>query len=127
MSPPSIGYNGSTNSNYQQASRRYGDDDRDTGSEGSREYRIGGYGALSNDHYSAGTSEQTYGSIHQGPEASLNGSHGSLRSGRRNMGLDDISGSEERNTTGSNNPRSYGDGPGARQIEGQHLLRRKPH
>lgn len=118
MSSPSTGHNGYTNSSYAQETMNRYDDGHQNGNgiEGNRERRGGGYGGFVNDTLSVPTeNERQPASQRQGSDANMNGSHNRSGSERVDADWDNSNRSRERGLPSS---RSYGNGPGGRQIEG---------
>ena len=116
------GNNGYTNGHYsQEPSNRYEEDHHNGGPvERGRERRAGGYEGSVNDRQPAQeVSEGQNSSFLGSPESNTYNNYMRSISKRRDLDYDNSSKSRERNAPGLDSSRSYRNGPGSRQIEGQ--------
>lgn len=127
MSLPSPSSNSYTNGNN--GRKTTGDTDgvnadyipKETGREG----RSGGYGGLNGIVSALGDVDLRHDMARQGSDIDTSDMYGRLRADRRDFNTSSNSRNIERTTPDLKSSRGFGTGPGARQIEGQQLLRRK--
>lgn len=127
MSRSSTSFNSYTNSNN--GRRTTGDTDgvnqdyvpKEIGREG----RPGGYGGLNGTSSAPGDTELRHGSARRGSDVDTNDAYGRLRADRRDLSTSNNSRNGGSDVLDLKSSVGYGRGPGARQIEGQQLLRHK--
>lgn len=127
MSLSSTPFNSYTNSNN--GRNNTGDPDgvnsdyvpQETGREG----RSGGYGGLNGIVSALGDVDLRYDSARRGSDVDTNDVYGRLRADKRDLNTSSNGRNVGRNMLDPKSSVAYGRGPGARQIEGQQLLRRK--
>ena len=90
-----------------------------------REGRSGGYGGLNGIVSALGDVDLRYDSARQVSDVNANDVYGRLRADKRDLNTSSNGRNVERNVLDPKSSVGYGRGPGARQIEGQQLLRRK--
>ena len=116
------GNNGHTNGNHGREDSNGSDENiQDTVSrETGRARRAGGYGGLMSDdlplpaHY-----DEPVQLRQRGPEGASNGTYARESPGRRGISHDGRKQSKERDGSSASNARTFGDGPGGSQIQGQ--------
>lgn len=91
--------------------------------ENSREGRLGGYGGFHETPSAPDNYEERHRSAPRGSDADTDDVYGRLRADTREMNTSNNSRYGRGDVTDPKSSIGYGSGPGARQIEGQQLLR----
>jgi hypothetical protein len=93
--------------------------------ENSREGRLGDYGGLNGTLLAPDSNDGRHRSARRGSDADTNDVYGRSRADRGNMNTSNNSRNGRSDMVDPKSSTVYGSGPGARQIEGQQLLRRR--
>lgn len=128
MSRSSTNFNGYTTGTNGQKTTGSGDGvNQDfNATDNSREGRPGGYGGFNGILSALNDTEERHGSARWGSNVDMNDPYdGHLRADRTDLNGKNNSGSGGSDGQDRKSSIGYGKGPGARQIEGQQLLRRK--
>ena len=125
MSRSPISFNSYTNGNPVQKTtgNTYGVVHNHIANETSREGHSGDYGGSNGTLSAPSNMEERHGSARRGSDVDMSDTYGRLRADRRALNISTNS-KYERTDVSDLKSSGYGRGPGARQIEGQQLLRR---